>query len=123
MCGPPDWRRITGLSISLHEVESFLRSRQSLSYSRISQNVTEAESLLPSSEEHAPGPYPEPDQSNSYTPILSPIRSDLAQDREQWRAPLNTAMNVKMGQRIWLIFLNILIILLAKLRAGKFFIA
>jgi hypothetical protein len=50
--------------------ESF-RSRQSLSYSRISQSVLKLEGLLPCSQEPSTGPYTEPDDSIPYHLILS----------------------------------------------------
>jgi hypothetical protein len=57
--------------VQLHEAESFLRSRQSLTYSKIFNNVTESEGSLPCSQEPAPGSYPEPDQSSPHHPIIS----------------------------------------------------
>jgi hypothetical protein len=39
--------------------EFFLRSRQSLSYSRIPQNVIETDASLPCSQEPSSGPYSE----------------------------------------------------------------
>jgi hypothetical protein len=50
--------------------ESFLRNRQSLSYSTVSQHITEPEDSLPRSHEPSTGPYPEPDESIPYHPIL-----------------------------------------------------
>jgi hypothetical protein len=44
---------------------------QLCSYSRTSQHFMEPEGSLPSSQEPSTGPYPEPDQSNPYHPILS----------------------------------------------------
>jgi hypothetical protein len=55
----------------LHGAESFLRSRQSLSYSRISQRFMETEGSLPCSQDRSTVPYPEPDQSSPYRLILS----------------------------------------------------
>jgi hypothetical protein len=52
-----------------HGAEPFLRSRQLCSYSRTSQHGTEGS--LPCSQEPFTDPYPEPDQSNPYYPILS----------------------------------------------------
>jgi hypothetical protein len=51
--------------------EPFLRSRQLCSYSRTSQNFMEPESSLSYSQEPSTGPYPEPDRSSPYHPILS----------------------------------------------------
>jgi hypothetical protein len=55
-----------------HGAEPFLRSRQFCSYSRISQHFMEPGGSLPCSQEPSTAPYPEPDQSNPYHPILSP---------------------------------------------------
>jgi hypothetical protein len=54
----------------MHGAESLLRSHQSLSYSRISQDFIEPEGLLPCSKEPITGLYPEPDESNPEQPIL-----------------------------------------------------
>jgi hypothetical protein len=57
--------QLTNLLTNYHyEVESFLKSRQSLSHLRISQYFMELEGLFPYSQEPATGPYPEPDQSS-----------------------------------------------------------
>jgi hypothetical protein len=53
-----------------HGTEPFLRSRQLCSYSRTSQHFIEPAGSLPCSQEPSTSPYPEPDQSNSYHPIL-----------------------------------------------------
>jgi hypothetical protein len=59
------------LSLS-QRAEPLLRSRQLCSYSRTSQHFTGPEGSQPCSQEPSTGLYPEPDQSNSYHPILSP---------------------------------------------------
>jgi hypothetical protein len=51
--------------------ELSLRRRQSPSYLRILQHFMEPEGSLPCSQEPAIGPYPQPDQSGPYHPILS----------------------------------------------------
>jgi hypothetical protein len=62
------------LSPSLtHVAEPFLRSCHLCSYSRTSQHFMEPEGSLPCSQEPSTGPYPEPDHSNPYRPILSKI--------------------------------------------------
>jgi hypothetical protein len=63
--------RTGAFHISLHGAEPFLRSRQSLSYSRISQHYMEPEGSLPRSQEPSTGPYPQPDQCSPRHPILS----------------------------------------------------
>jgi hypothetical protein len=47
-----------------------LKSCKLCSYSRISQHFIEPEGLLPCSQDPSTGPYPEPDQSSPYHPIL-----------------------------------------------------
>jgi hypothetical protein len=54
-----------------HRAEPFLRSCQLCSYSRTSQHFMEPEGSLPCSQEPSTCPYPEPDRSNPYHPILS----------------------------------------------------
>jgi hypothetical protein len=56
---------------------SFLRSCQSLSYSRISQHFMEPEGSLPYSQQSSTGPYPEPDQSSPYHPYRFKIRFNI----------------------------------------------
>jgi hypothetical protein len=70
----------SGLDIDLslthsltHGAEPFLRSRQLCSCSRTSQHFMDPGGSLPCSQEPFTGPYPEPDQSNPYRPILSKI--------------------------------------------------
>jgi hypothetical protein len=54
-----------------HGAEPFLRSCQFCSYSRTSQHFMEPGGSLPYSQKPSTGPYPQPDQSNPYHPILS----------------------------------------------------
>jgi hypothetical protein len=66
------WLDLSSLGLLLtHGAEPFLRSSQLCSYSRISQHFAELEGSLPCPQEPSTGPYSEPDQSNSYHPILS----------------------------------------------------
>jgi hypothetical protein len=59
------------LSHSLtHGAEPFLRSCQSCSYSRTSQHFMEPGGSPPRSHKPSTGPYPDPDRSNPYHPIL-----------------------------------------------------
>jgi hypothetical protein len=53
-----------------HGAEPFLRSCQLCSYSRTSQHFMEPGGSTPRSHKPSTGPYPEPDRSNSYHPIL-----------------------------------------------------
>jgi hypothetical protein len=54
-----------------HGAEAFLRSCQLCSHSRTSQHFMEPEGSLPRSQEPSTDPYPVPDRSNPYHPILS----------------------------------------------------
>jgi hypothetical protein len=67
----------SGLSLTppslTHGAEPFLKSRQLCSYSRTFQHFMKPEGSLPCSQESSTGPYPEPDQSNPYHPILCKI--------------------------------------------------
>jgi hypothetical protein len=51
--------------------EPFLRSFQLCSYPRTSQHFIEPEGSSPCSKEPSTGPYPDPDRSSTYHPILS----------------------------------------------------
>jgi hypothetical protein len=64
--------------------EPFLRSRKFCSYSRIYQHYTETKGSLPCSEEHSTSPYPEPDQSSPYHPILSTIYFNIIHPSTSW---------------------------------------
>jgi hypothetical protein len=52
----------------------FLRSRQLCSYSRLSQHFMQSEGSLPCSQQPSTGPYPKPDQTSPYHPVLSLLR-------------------------------------------------
>jgi hypothetical protein len=67
--GMVEWVYSYSLSLT-HGAESFLRSCQLCSYSRTSQRFMEPEGSLPPSQEPSIGPYPKPDRSNPYHPIL-----------------------------------------------------
>jgi hypothetical protein len=71
---------LNSLMIQLHEAESFLRSRQSRSHSRISQYIMQPEG----SREPSTGPYPEPDQSSPYQPILPKIHFNIIHPPMSW---------------------------------------
>jgi hypothetical protein len=49
-------------TIEIHRAEPLLRSRQPLSYSRISQYFMEAGCVAPSPQESSTFPHPEPDE-------------------------------------------------------------
>jgi hypothetical protein len=51
--------------------EPFLRRRQLCSYSRTSQHFMEPKGSLLCSQQLSTGPYPQPDRSSPYHPILS----------------------------------------------------
>jgi hypothetical protein len=65
---------------------SFFRSRQSLSYSTISEHFTEPEGLLRCSQEPSTGPYPEPYQSSPYHPIHMQMMADKGRLAVQQRS-------------------------------------
>jgi hypothetical protein len=69
--------RQTGAHSLTHGVEPFLRSSQFCSYSKTSQHFMEPKGSLPCSQEPSIGPYPEPDQSNPYQPMLLSLRSNF----------------------------------------------
>jgi hypothetical protein len=60
----------------------FLRSRQSLSYARISQHFMEPESSLPCSQEPSTGPCSQPDEFNPYH--LSNIHFNIILPPTSW---------------------------------------
>jgi hypothetical protein len=75
-----EWQAVSkGATGSLHftthsltrGAEPFLRSRQLCSYSRTSHHFMEPKGSLPCSQEPSTDPYPQPDQSTPYNPILS----------------------------------------------------
>jgi hypothetical protein len=53
-----------------------LRGRQMSSHARISQRFMEPAGSLPCSQEPSTSPYPEPDQSNPYHPILEKYKDN-----------------------------------------------
>jgi hypothetical protein len=61
----------------LHVAEPFLRSRQSLNYSRNSQHFMEPEASLPCSQEPATGPCREPDESSSHSSYFFKINFNI----------------------------------------------
>jgi hypothetical protein len=65
-----------------HGAEPFFRSRQFCSYSRTSQRFMEPKGSSPCSRQPSNSPYPDPDQSNPYHPILS------LQDQSQYYPPI-----------------------------------
>jgi hypothetical protein len=52
------------------ELSPFYEANSLHSYSKMSQYIIEPEVLLPCSQEPATGPYPEPNESNPYYPVL-----------------------------------------------------
>jgi hypothetical protein len=60
----------TPVSSLIHAADPFLRSHQLCSYSRTSQEFMESEGSLPCSQEPSTGPYPQPDRSSPYHPII-----------------------------------------------------
>jgi hypothetical protein len=56
---------------NLHGAQYFVRSLQLLSYSRVSQPFMDPDGSLLCSQEPFTGPYPKPDESSPYYPILS----------------------------------------------------
>jgi hypothetical protein len=71
LCFGSETAFITVLTNQLTGAELFLRNRQSLNYSRISEHFMRPEMLLPHSQEPSTSPNREPDQSSPYNPILS----------------------------------------------------
>jgi hypothetical protein len=60
-----------------YAAEPLLRSCQFCSYPRTCQHFMEREGSLPCSQEPSTGPYPQPDRSSPYHPILSLLGSIL----------------------------------------------
>jgi hypothetical protein len=60
-----------GLHLLTYGAEPFLRSCRLCSHSGTSPHFKEPEGSSPCSQEPSTGPYPEPDPSSSYHPILS----------------------------------------------------
>jgi hypothetical protein len=77
---PMFWGNVPPPSYLLtYGAEPFLRSCQLCSYSRTSQHFME-----PCSQESSAGPYPEPDRSSPYNPILSKIYFDIVHPPTSW---------------------------------------
>jgi hypothetical protein len=67
-----------------HGAEPFLRSCQLCSLSRTSKRHMEPEGSLQRSQAPSTDPYPEPDQSNLYHPILSKIHFNIVRPPTSW---------------------------------------
>jgi hypothetical protein len=65
-----EWEQARRPHSLTHGAEPFWRSCQFCSYSRTSQHFMEPGGSSPRSHEPSTGPYPEPDRSNPYHPIL-----------------------------------------------------
>jgi hypothetical protein len=64
--------------------QPFLRSCQLSSHSRTSQHFLEPAGSLPCPQELSTGPYPEPDRSSPYNPILSKIYFNIVHPLTSW---------------------------------------
>jgi hypothetical protein len=87
----PCTRETTGLKLLHYRpflltygAEPFFRSCQLCSHSRTSQHFMEPEGSSPYSQEPSTGPYPKPDRSSPYHPILSKIYFNTVLPPTSW---------------------------------------